>query len=78
MLEYSPTRKDKAAKLEIKVTSIIETVIRVFETGNENQILHMLNKTLEVKDERFFFAIKALLNNPSAKVRALAIENLYF
>jgi len=78
LLEYSPTRKDKSAKLEIKVTSIIETVIRVFETGNENQILHMLHKTLEVKDERFFFAIKALLNNPSAKVRALAIENLYF
>src|SRR5690606_32730102 len=30
------------------------------------------------KDERFFFAIKVLLNHPSAKVRTLAIENLYF
>ncbi|WP_239986426.1 MULTISPECIES: MFS transporter [Arenibacter] len=78
LLEYNPLKKEKANKSEIKVTSIIETVIRVFETGTENQILHMLHKTLEVKDERFFFAIKSLLNNPSAKVRALAIENLYF
>ncbi|MCK0145118.1 hypothetical protein MWU78_05615 [Arenibacter sp. F26102] len=78
LLEYSPLKKEKANKSEIKVTSIIETVIRVFETGNENQILHMLSKTLEVKDERFFMAIKGLLHNPSDKVRALAIENLYF
>ncbi len=78
LLEPTIPRKEKNSKTEIKVTSIVETVIKVFETGNENQLLHMLRKTLEVKDERFFFALKGLLNNPSAKVRALAIENLYF
>ena len=38
----------------------------------------MLQKALEVKDDRFFFAIKKLLNHPSEKVKFLAIENLYF
>ena len=78
LLEISPVKKEKTNKQEIKVTSIIDTVIRVLKEGNENQILHMLQKTLEVKDERFFAAIKNLLNHPSPKIRALVIENLYF
>ncbi len=78
LIEISPVKKEKTNKQEIKVTSIVETVTRVLKEGNENQLLHMLNKTLEVKDERFFTAIKNLLNNPSSKIRALAIENLYF
>ena len=79
LLEDSSVKKDKAAvKKDIKVTSIIDTVIRVFNTGSENQIVHMLKKTLEVKDERFFSAINTLLNHPSEKVKTLAIENLYF
>lgn len=78
LLEQSGIKKGRADRKEIKVTSIIDTVIRVMENGTENQILHMLHKTLEVKDERFFYAIKGLLTNSSPKVRALAIENLYF
>ncbi len=78
LIEISPVKKEKTNKQEIKVTSIVETVTRVLKEGNENQLLHMLNKTLEVKDERFFTAIKNLLNNPSSKIKALAIENLYF
>ncbi len=78
LLEQSGVKKEKVDKKEIKVTSIIDTVVRVLNSGTENQILHMLHKTLEVKDERFFYAIKNLLSYPSAKVRALAIENLYF
>ena len=38
----------------------------------------MLQKTLQVKDERFFEPIKRLLTHESPKVRALALENLYF
>ncbi|MEZ4781865.1 MAG: hypothetical protein R2816_09980 [Flavobacteriaceae bacterium] len=73
------TKKEKTGKKEeIHVTSIIDTVKRALFSGTENQILHMLQKTLEVKDERFFFAIKKLLHHESATVRALAIENLYF
>jgi AAA family ATP:ADP antiporter len=78
IFEISPTKKGTDSKSEIKVTSILKSVIRVFETGSESQILHMLQKTLEVKDERFFFCIKNLLEHKSHKVKALAIENLYF
>lgn len=68
----APTRK------EIPVTSIVETVRKVMKTGTESQIVYMLTKTLEVKDERFFRAISDLLVHPSAEVRALAIDNLYY
>ncbi|RED43426.1 AAA family ATP:ADP antiporter [Winogradskyella eximia] len=78
LLEISPEKKEKTTKKDIKVTSIIDTVIRVLKEGNGNQVLHMLQKTLEVKDERFFTAIKSQLNNPSPKIRALVIDNLYF
>ncbi|SFZ91894.1 ATP:ADP antiporter, AAA family [Flaviramulus basaltis] len=78
LLEDSSVKKEKTNKKEIKVTSIVNTVINVLQNGNKKQVLHMLQKTLEVKDERFFFAIKELLNHPSAKIKFLAIENLYF
>ena len=78
LLEVSTVKKDKSSKKEIPITSIIDTVVRVLNTGTEGQILHMLQKILEVKDERFFASIKKLLAHESKKVRALAIENLYF
>tara|TARA_R110002033_G_scaffold14654_5_gene42515 strand:- start:5486 stop:8317 length:2832 start_codon:yes stop_codon:yes gene_type:complete len=79
LFEEKPNvKKEKNSKEVIKVTSIIDTVSRVLNTGTENQIIHMLQKTLEVKDERFFYPIKQLLSHPSAKVKVLAIENLYF
>jgi AAA family ATP:ADP antiporter len=78
LLENKEDKKVKTNKTEIKVTSIVKTVLDVFKTGNENQILHMLQKTLEVKDERFFNGIKPLLNHPSARVKVMAIENLYY
>jgi len=78
LFESPVTKKEKNIKEELKVTSIVDTVIRVLNNGTENQIIHMLQKTLEVKDERFFGAIKKLLKHPSPKVKVLAIENLYF
>ena len=78
LFDSSTVKKEKTDKIELKVTSIIDTVIRVFKNGSENQILHMLQKTLEVKDERFFSEIKNLLGHPSPRVKVLAIENLYF
>ncbi len=78
LLEISGHKKDKHVKEEIKVTSIIDSVKRVFHTGTENQIINMLTKTLEEKDERFFKGIKNLLHHPSSRVKALALENLYF
>lgn len=78
LLELFPVEKEKSVKEEIPITSIIDTVNRVLQTGSEGQIIYMLQKTLEVKDERFFAAIKSLLVHPSVTVRWLAIENLYF
>jgi AAA family ATP:ADP antiporter len=77
LLDNAGVKKEKSVKKEIKVTSIVDTVVNVYKDGSENQILHMLQKTLEVKDERFFNSIKNLLQHESPKVRALAIENLY-
>lgn len=78
LFENSSQKKEKTDKKELKVTSIIKTVKGIFETGSENQIIYMLQKTLEEKDERFFIAIENLLKHPSPKVKALALENLYF
>ena len=78
LLDTHLVKKEKNIKKELAVTSIIDTVNKVLNTGSEGQILHMLQKTLEAKDERFFDAIKNLLIHESVKVRALAIENLYF
>ena len=78
LLEIQETKKEKAVKKDIPVTSIIKSVIKVFENGTEGQIKHMLQQTLSVKDERFFHPIKNLLSHSSTSVRALALENLYF
>lgn len=78
LLENSDEKKEKINRKEIPITSIIETVKKVFTDGSEGQILYMLGKTFEVKDERFFFEIKELLKHKSAKVRAMAIDNLYY
>ncbi|MDE3740290.1 MFS transporter [Maribacter polysaccharolyticus] len=78
IFEPSKEKVQKPPRPEKEVTAIVPSVIRVFQNGSEGQILHMLQKTLDVKDERFFEAIKGLIRHESAKVRALAIENLYF
>ena len=70
--------KSKQKKEIRPVTSIISSIQDVFEQGSKNQILHMLRRTLESPDERLFLSIKGLLTHESAKVKALAIENLYF
>ena len=77
LLDYSE-KKEKQVKKEIPITSIIDTVKRVFSNGTESQILYMLDKTINEKDERFFLSIEKLLKHPSAEVRSMAIENLYF
>lgn len=72
------TGKKKTKKNDPPITSIVSSVRRVFLSGSDRQILYMLRKTLEVKDPRFFTDIHLLLKHSSSKVRALAIENLYF
>ena len=78
IFDTNNSKKEKIIKSEIEVTSIVDTVLRVLKNGKEGQIRHMLQKTLEEKDERFFYGIKTLLKHESPEVRVLAIENLYF
>ena len=74
----SNPKKEEFDKKELPVTSIIDTVNSVLTSGTDSQRIHMLRKTLEVKDERFFSSILKLLDHPSAKIKSLALENLYF
>lgn len=73
--EFSIRKKEKT---DFPVTTIVDSVKKVLSTGTEKQIIYMLQKTLEVKDERFFQVIKALVDHRAASVRSLAIENLSF
>lgn len=78
LLDHSHDKKEKTQKKEVPITSIVKTVKQVLEEGGESQVKHMLHKTMEIKDERFFKEIKALLMHISPEVRILAIENLYY
>lgn len=71
-------KKTSEPKEEIPVTSIDATVDWIFKNGEEQQILYMLRRTYEHKDERFFDSLKGLLGHKSAQVRKLAIKNLYY
>ncbi|TYP97414.1 AAA family ATP:ADP antiporter [Tenacibaculum adriaticum] len=77
ILDINGNKKNNKSK-ETPITSIVDSVKKALKTGTENQVLYMLSKTLEIKDDRFFKEIESLLNHPSSKVRALAVENLYF
>ncbi len=78
LLEITSDKKEKQQRIEVPATSILKTVKHVLEQGSVSQVIHMLNKTLEVKDERFFNSIKPLLMHISPEVRILAIQNLYY
>jgi ATP:ADP antiporter, AAA family len=78
LLEITSDKKEKQPKIEVPITSILNTVKHVLEQGSTNQVIHMLRKTLDVKDERFFKYIKPLLMHISPEVRILAIQNLYY
>lgn len=65
-------------KTEVPLTSIVDSVNWVLKNGSESQIIHMLNRIIEEPDERFFYTIKDLLNHESPKIKAFAIECLYY
>lgn len=71
-------KKSTEPKEEVPLTSIDATVDWIFKNGEEQQILYMLRRTYEHKDERFFNPLKGLLSHESAEVRKLAIKNLYY
>ncbi|RZS92017.1 NTP/NDP exchange transporter [Aquimarina brevivitae] len=70
--------KPQKNKTDIPITSIVDSVKKVLIQGSDAQIIFMLKKILEVKDDRFFEELIFLLGHLSPQIRALAIENLYF
>lgn len=71
-------KKEVKKRKSISILSISDSVKQVFASESEAQILFMLQKTLEAKEELFFPELKKLLKHPSPRVKELAIENLYF
>lgn len=69
---------EKKTKPIVSKESFIKGMLRVFEEGNEREILFMLEKTLEINDERLKEPIAKLLTHNSKDVKLAAIRNLYF
>ncbi len=67
-----------AKPLNLSNESVISGLKRVLETGNEKQILWVLQKSREKPNEKLFNSITKLLDNPSGAIRAEALRNLYF
>ncbi|WP_159520859.1 hypothetical protein [Sunxiuqinia indica] len=72
----SNDRIDEKNKKTVSPESIIGNLIKQLESEDEKQLLYVLRKIGEVRDDRFFPGIKKLLDHNSAEVRAKAIINL--
>jgi AAA family ATP:ADP antiporter len=78
-LEYFTQPHGKARKKQLAGKGSVITGMRtVFQGGNEEQILFMLGKLMEINDKRFEADVQQLLHHPSLKVQTAAIQNLYF
>jgi AAA family ATP:ADP antiporter len=71
-------KTDKRTKPMVTKESFLNGMLRVLKEGNEREILYMLNKTLEINDERLLEPISKLLDHPSKAVKLAVIQNLYF
>lgn len=56
--------------------SILQGIESVLETGSEQQILYMLKKIREIKNDHLFYPVRKLINHPSPDIRAEAIRTL--
>ncbi|WP_372774929.1 hypothetical protein [Mangrovibacterium sp.] len=70
------TNRKKPDNKKASEESVIGGLLKQLETGNERQLLYVLQKIREVPNERFYLGLKKLLNHKSAKVRAEVISNL--
>ena len=68
----------KTKKITASKTSVVAGMRTVFKNGSEEQILFMLDKLMEINDNRFADDVELLLEHPSNKVKLSAIQNLYF
>lgn len=72
------TEPNKKKAVTIDKVSFIKGMYRVFNEGNESEILFMLSKAQEVNDKRLLKPISKLLHHPSNAIKASALRNLFF
>jgi len=58
--------------------SVLSGLIKILETGNEKQILWVLQKSREKPNEKLFDSIAKLLEHQSGAIRSEALKTLYF
>lgn len=63
---------------DLSKDSVVGGLKKVLQQGGEKQMLYVLQKIREAKDDRFFQEAKTLLGHPSSDVRAAALHYLYF
>ncbi|MCB0656559.1 MAG: HEAT repeat domain-containing protein [Saprospiraceae bacterium] len=70
--------KSEAASpvLDLKNESVLGGIRKVLQEGGDQQRLYLLNKLLELKDNRLYEAYIPLIHHPDFNIRAAAIENL--
>jgi len=78
MLKRNQT-KDKTNKnlQDFNNKSVVEGLVKVLESGSEQQILYILGKLKEIQNPIFFEPMVKLLNNTSALIRLEVLKNIY-
>ena len=72
------SKQNNKMKPDFKNSSVLSSMKRALEQGSELQILFMLAKVDEISDPRFFENVEALLEHSSSKVRARALQTIYY
>ncbi len=72
------SKQNNKLKPDLKNSSVLSSMKRALEQGSESQILFMLAKVDEISDPRFFENVEALLQHSSSKVRAKALQTIYY
>ncbi|MEM6965953.1 MAG: Npt1/Npt2 family nucleotide transporter [Bacteroidota bacterium] len=75
--EVAPKSKSEKT-FDLANQSVLDGFRKVLAQGEEAQKLFVLQKIKQQPDDRLFFSIKKLLDDPSNAVRAEALNNLYF
>ncbi|GAA3597683.1 Npt1/Npt2 family nucleotide transporter [Flavivirga amylovorans] len=70
--------ENKRKRKEVSKSSFLMGMKNVFNNGTEKEILFMLSKVKEIKDDRLAAFIRPLIAHPSHKIKAEAIRNFYF
>lgn len=63
---------------DLENQSILDSIREIFLNGNADQIVYMLRKVNEIRDERLIDDIFQLVSHSSNKVRLEALRNLYY